>query len=148
MAQTTHPVLFGPIFVVTAPPITYFIDYNYIHTINISWFQKKNKEKKKKNSLMTQTTPDVLFVPGFITATPPAAYFVHYNYIYTINVSQFKKIRKKKKTTHLLPKRHQMRCLGLYYAIHSCSLSLILVSIEEKKYDKKKYTCGSRCDLS
>ena len=61
MAQTTHLALFGPIFVATAPPVVCFIDYHYIYTINVSWLQK-NEEKKKKNSLMAQTTPDVLFL--------------------------------------------------------------------------------------
>ena len=80
MAQTTHLALFGLILVTATPPIMYFIDYNYIYTINISWFQK-NEERKKKKSLMAQTMPDVLFGPSFITTAPPVAYFVHYNYI-------------------------------------------------------------------
>ena len=47
MAQTTHLVLFGPIFVAAAPPVACFIDYHqYVYTINISWL-KKNEERKK-----------------------------------------------------------------------------------------------------
>ena len=74
---------FGPIFIAAAPPVTYFIDYNYIYTINVSWIQKK----KKKNSIMAQTMPDVLFGPVFIAAAPPVTYFIDYNYILTINIS-------------------------------------------------------------
>ena len=35
---------FGPIFIAAAPPVTYFIDYNYIYTINVSWIKKKKKK--------------------------------------------------------------------------------------------------------
>ena len=85
MAQTTHLVLFGPIFVAATPPVMCFIDYHYIYTINVSWLQKneERKKEKKKNSLMAQTTPDVLFEPVFVAAAPLIAYFVDYIYIYT-----------------------------------------------------------------
>ena len=45
MAKTTHLVLFGPIFVAAAPPIAYFIDYNYICYKYQLVFQKKKEEK-------------------------------------------------------------------------------------------------------
>ena len=46
MAQTMPDALFGPIFVTAAPPITYFIDYNYICYKYKLVFQKKKKEEK------------------------------------------------------------------------------------------------------
>ena len=57
MAQTMPDVLFGPGFITAAPPVAYFIHYNYIYTINVSL------KRKKKNSLVAQTTPDVMFGP-------------------------------------------------------------------------------------
>ena len=44
---------------------------------------KKMKKEKKKNSLMAQTMPDVLFGPVFVAAAPLIAYFVDYIYRYT-----------------------------------------------------------------
>ena len=44
---------------------------------------KKMKKKNKINSLMAQTTPDVLFGPVYVAATPLIVYFVDYIYIYT-----------------------------------------------------------------
>ena len=60
MAQITHLALFGPIFVTATPPVTYFIDYNYICY--------KYSKKRKKISLMAQTMTDTLFGPVFVTA--------------------------------------------------------------------------------
>ena len=54
MAQTMHLALFGPVFVATTPPIAYFIDYNHI-----SYKYQLVFQKKKKNSLMAQMTPNV-----------------------------------------------------------------------------------------
>ena len=140
MAQTMPDALFRPIFVTATPPITYFIDYNYICYKYQLVFQKKKEEKLtygpnddrhiclgpfsssppfpscmsqitihicykhqlvfKKNSLMAQTTPGALFRPIFAATAPPVAYFINYNYIYTINDSQFQKKMKKEKKTH------------------------------------------------
>ena len=51
MAQTTHLVSFGPVFVVSAHPIAYFVFKNIYILYNISSYSKKRRKNKKNTHL-------------------------------------------------------------------------------------------------
>ena len=65
MGQMMPDGLFGPVLVVTNPPVTYFVHYNYKTLVRI-----------KKNSPRARTMRLASFGPVFIVSAHPVTYFV------------------------------------------------------------------------
>ena len=95
---------------------------------------------------MAQTTRLMSFGPVFVVPAQSIMYLVIRTYIYSrAFVSIEKKQRKKKKKTHLWPKRRVWRRLGLF---SSSPTSLLCIGALSRKNDPPARVCSKGGSLS